>query len=780
MGSGAQVNPFQSSDPVVGAKLRLEQPPADLMTTNFTSITDVHGSPSMSGQTPPTLADSFGHGDSVADELEGFFRLNFPDEESGQERSPFQKAAAAFKRTRSHSPSPSRSHSSNAQHSFVTPVPHATNQDALFSVIMQELVEMLAVKFGRLGCHHLNEAGPTFYIRSLTEDNSKGPFEPCPTLEDPIHDMDDHQVLQMIDVWFSTHPLATIMSKTLFLREYRSNTYDRLLLAVVLADACYTQEGSSTNARAEALFQYASMGLHSRPKQNCTLSTAQTLTLIGWHELCFTRVRRATCFIGYAGKIMSKLKTSVDHAPATGLSQINGLDVGDVEAELINNAYWVTFAITLWAFLQADRPFSEFLPSSVPTVFPPVDERSSAVAKLDVISHNVSTLQVGARRIRELWQLSHVASTAGHIYALLPRSKRVHDVRAPLSWQARSLHQLRLLSSRHPAMSVLCVQIRWILVDAVEHLLNTETVSSSQSYVLTAYQTVIIHLLFPRSDVEIDDTAVCAKLLDAFDTSVKSLLEIFAKIHGDGLSTFLLDPSWCNTANIFTLELDACARALDYIYTRLVRSVGVERQILYSRRHELFRCAATLHAAAKGDKLSSASRLRLVKKQLKKVRMQFEHFCATNAPSEESQQTTNPSTPPGSGTPAFGTPTPGTSALGTPALSEPTYLSDISASSVSDFDHLTNFRAAPPPQSQGQNSSAVYRNPNAFYGPNTVLNSIEHNPFSLDDIGFPSNSAPPQGLGAAGISIQWDPAAGAEFDDFGPLDLSFIKDWTQF
>ena len=776
MGSGVQINPFQTVDVAAGGKLRLEQSPADLMTGSFTPTTDLGGSPSTRDQTPPTLADSFGIGDSVADELEGFFRLNFPDVESGQERSPFQKAAAAFKRGGSHSPSPSRSHSLNRP-SFVAPISPVTNHDALFSVIMQELVEMLAIKFGKLGCHHLNETGPTFYIQSLTEDTSKGPFEPFPPPEDPIHDMDDHQVLQMIDVWFSIHPLATIMSKTLFLREYRSNTHDRLLLAVVLADACYAQEGPSANARAEALFQYASMGLHSRPKQNCTLSTAQTLTLIGWHELCFTRVRRATCFIGYAGKIMSKLKTSVDQAPATGLSQINGLDVGDVEAELINNAYWVTFAITLWAFLQADRPFSEFLPSSVPTAFPPVDERSSAVAKLDVISHNVSTLQVGARRIRELWRLSHVASTAGHIYALLPRSKRVHDARAPLSWQARSLHQLRLLSSRHPDMSVLCVQIRRILADAAEHLLKTEMVSSSQSYVLTAYQTVIVHLLFPRSDMETDDVAVTAKLLDFFGTSVKSLLDVFARLHGDGRSMVLLDPSWCNTANIFTLELDACARALDYIYTRLIQSVGIEHQIIYSRRHELSHFAATLHSAAKSDKLSSASRLRVVKKQLKKVRMQFEQLTAADAPSEESVQTTNPSTP-GLGTPAFGTPTIGSSALGTPASSEPTYLSDLTNSSLPDLDHLTTFRSAPP--TQNHNTSAAYRQQNAFYGSNTVLNSIEDNPSSLDDIGFPSHNVPPPGVGVAGISIQWDAAAGAEFDELGPLDFSFVKDWTQF
>jgi len=737
MGSGSQVNLYPTVALPSGDRPSLEQPAAESEPTGFTPTVDLTGTLVMYEQLVQPLTDSFGNGDSVADELEGFFRLNFPDEDSGKERSPFQKAATAF----------TRPPTATAR---ILPV---TNYDALFSLIMQELVEMLAVKFGKLGCHHLNENGPTFYIQSLSEDTSMGPFEQCSPPNDPVQDMDDHQVLQMIDVWFSIHPLATIVSKTLFLREYRSNTHDKLLLAVVLADASYAQEVRTANPRAEALFQYASLGLHSRSIQDCSLSTAQTLTLIGWHELCFGRVRRATCFIGYAGKIMSKLKTSVDHAPATGLSQINGLDVGDVEAELINNAYWVTFAITLWAFLQADRSFSEFLPARVPTIFPPVDERSSAVAKLDVISHNVSTLQVGARRIRELWRLSHVASTSSHVYALLPRKKGVLDTRGPSYWQARSLHQLRALSSRHPDMSVLCVQIRRILADAAEQLLKTETqVSSSQCYVLTAYQTVIIHLLFPRSDTDNDEAVVTVKMLDFFGTSVKALLDIFARLHGDGRSTMLLDPRWCTTANIFTLELDACARALECFYARLQQSTGIEHQIIYSRRHELSNFAATLHSAAKSDKLSSAIRLRVVKKLLKKVRLQFEQLSVADVQSD-GQETTN------SGTPLLGTP-----ALETPALSEPNYLSDITgASSLSDTDYLSYRPTA-------QNRNVDYHS-QSFY-PNTVLNSIEDStPFTLQDIG---SSAP----GVAGISIPWEGAS--DFNDIGPLDFSFVKDWTQF
>lgn len=755
MGFDAVMKPISATSLPSGIDSSLEQPTTESDSASFTPPEDLNGLPTIRGPLMQST-DTYGNGNSVADELDGFFRLNFPDKESGKERSPFQKAVAAF--NRANSGGPSRRPSMTNVPAVQTSLP-VTNYDALFSLIMQELVEMLAVKFGRLGCHHLNENGPTFYIQSLAEDQSLGPFDQqYMQPDDPVQDMDDHQVLQMIDVWFSIHPLATILSKTLFLREYRSNTHDRLLLAVVLADASYAQDGRTGNHKADALFQYAFSGLHTRPIQNCTLSTAQTLTLIGWHELCLMRVRRATCFIGYAGRIMSKLKTSVDHAPATGLSQINGLDVGDVEAELINNAYWVTFAITLWAFLQADRSFSDFLPSSVPTVFPPVDERSSAVSKLDVISHNVSTLQVGARRIRELWRLSHVASTAGHVYALLPRSKRVHDPCLPLSWQARSLHQLRQLSSRHPDMPVLCVQIRRILADAAEQLLKTESqVSSSQCYVLTAYQTVIVHLLFPRSDNDLDDAVVTVKMLDFFGATVKAFLDVFARLHGDGRGTMLMDPSWCTTANIFTLELDACARALEHFYTRLEQSVGIEHQIIYSRRHELSNFAATLHAAAKSDKISSAIRLRVVKKQLKKVRLQFERLSGSEVPSD-CQDTTSPPTP------AFGTPALDTPSLETPSFSDPNYLSDLSGTSLADLDSIS-FRPTPPHQAAAYHSQSFY--------PNTVLNSIEDpSPFALQDIN--STSAP----AVAGISIQWEGAP--EFDEIGPLDFSFVKDWTQF
>lgn len=228
-------------------------------------------------------------------------------------------------------------------------------------------------------------------------------------------------------------------------------------------------------------------------------------------------------------------------------------------------------------------------------------------------------------------------------------------------------------------MSVLCVQIRHILTDVAEQLLKTETqVSSSQCYVLTAYQTVINHLLFPRSDTDNDEAVVTVKMLDFFGTSVKALFDIFARLHGDGRSIMLLDPRWCTTANIFTLKLDACVRALECFYVRLQQSTGIEHQIIYSCRHELLNFAATLHSAAKSDKLFSAIRLRVVKKLLKKVRLQFEQLSVADVQSN-GQETTN------SGTPLLGTP-----ALETPALSEPNYLFDITgASSLSDTDSLS-------------------------------------------------------------------------------------------
>ena len=169
-----------------------------------------------------------------------------------------------------------------------------------------------------------------------------------------------------------------------------------------------------------------------------SLGLLQTLILLGWHELCTARARRAICFLGWAGYVLPNLP-----APPLALNQTNGINVGEVAAETSTNVHWLLFVINLWALTQTHSPIAELLPSA-PINFPPVDESASAVFRLDVMSDNLSTLPHQARLFRELWHLCHVASTTAHIYALYPRQRPGPNDEAsgPACWQARTLWQL--------------------------------------------------------------------------------------------------------------------------------------------------------------------------------------------------------------------------------------------------------------------------------------------------------------------------------------------------
>lgn len=591
---------------------------------------------------------------SLATELEMMFQQNFyPTAANKKSMNVYQEAITAFNRqAKGRGDSPNDSGSDQSPPTTPSPPVSADfkcavmSYEAILSLLTQELVEMLSVKYGRLSCHHLGDTAATFYIKSLASDTTPRMItEPAVPLRNPIQDFDLHRTLQMIEIWFSVHPLSTIVSKTLLLRQYRSNTHDEMLLSLIIADALYIGDGKAANTQGEAFFNYAISLLHQQPLRKCSLSTAQALTLLGWHELCLAKARRATCFLGYACRIVNKLMTRAAQVPTTGLSRINGIDAGEVEVELMRNIYWIVLSITLWSFMQFDQPFADLLPSPLTMGFPPVEQSSSIVYKLDLVSGNISTFQRQGRMIRELWALSHITSTVGHVYSLFPRNVRSGvDLPSNLCWQARPLQQLRLLSNPRQDITILCGRIREILAEATKQV-SPQRIGSpaSRATVLSAYHTIIVHLLFPRLDPSttglpkssfLDDPPLTGDILDAFSDSAKALMEISKDFLQDdcmGSDKVLYstgsaaDPGISMTTNMFVLGLDACARTLEIFSGRLRSSnSSSERAMLMSRKLEFATLTRDLHNITKIERLNIARKVRLVKKHFKMVRVQLE------------------------------------------------------------------------------------------------------------------------------------------------------------
>lgn len=152
--------------------------------------------------------------------------------------------------------------------------------------------------------------------------------------------------------------------------------------------------------------------------------------------------------------------------------------------------------------------------------------------------------------------------------------------------------------------------------------------SLSKALVLTAYHTLIIHLLFPRTDSEQEDPIVTSEeLLVDFCSSASRLLEIFSFVDADNANDRLITRARSSTfVDIFVLGLDVCSRAIDYIYTRTQRGSESECQIIAWKETELESIASQMHKIAKSETLLTANNLRAIKKKLKHVKSRFTEF----------------------------------------------------------------------------------------------------------------------------------------------------------
>lgn len=490
-------------------------------------------------------------------------------------------------------------------------------------VLIKDFVEMVALQFGDLGCDQVEDDDSRLFKRCLAMDDTQNMFDQPTEAQNPLLEYNDHQTLQMIDVWFSHHPLAVIISKTLLLRSCRDGAHDNILLAVIMADVKFAESDLEAREKGIEIFRWANSKLFDIPSTNVDLVTVQALTLLGWHELCAARVRRSMCYFLHASNLVTSLQ-----APTIRLNQINGMDIGEVEAELARSIRWITFSVILWAFMQMDAPIMELLPSSSSTSFPPIDETCSKVFALDFASDNISTLPHQARTIRDLWPISHVASTTAHIYALYPRKQTLAEPSKRASWHTRTLRQLQRLSSplqnTPEDVSTLCSKVRHVLVGALELFEPHAGCEISQSIVLAAYHTMIIHFLFPRSPDLSGRMPVTDGLIEDVCRSARALLQVSPALErpqDSGRMTMGLCP--CTIAEVFVLGLDACGRALAYFQSRSRLNVEHEALLVSAKHQELSSLASDLRVLSKHENLSQTKRNKAVKKQLKQVVQTF-------------------------------------------------------------------------------------------------------------------------------------------------------------
>ncbi|KAK6513844.1 hypothetical protein TWF506_008276 [Arthrobotrys conoides] len=530
--------------------------------------------------------------------------------------------------------------------------------DGVLTFMAQEVVEMVAIMYGRLGCQHLEDSAGKFYVKSCLADTSPRMFSSsvlngtAAQKPSPLARFEQHQIVQMIESWFSLHPLSSIASKTLFLRQFRDGKHDEILLNLMVGDALYIGDGRVGSNAGEPFFEYACALMGARKEDKFSLSVMQSCLLLAWHNFCIGKGRRGTAFASLACAGTNKTLIQLNDKPITGQGMINGVDIGEVETELLKNINCVLSLLTLWGFMQFDTPFADFLPA-VPLASEslPSDRRFSKVAELDERSGNLSARRRQEYMIKSWWALRNVTSTCSHIYALYPRNVSTaleESNKDDMFWI--SVHRLKGINNQN--IPLLCLRIRKVLEEAVRSLeakkesSNLSTTAHSVPVVL--YYVIMIHLLFPNVAEEDDWSVTLDTMVKFLETSefLLGALDRFESENQDApgddkwvFSRAMLPPETADIAmaNMMLLGIDACGRALEYFIGCVDKGSWQESQVVLAHRARLREVAKALLKAAKYDKLNSARRLKEVKRQVKKVIGRLEEWRVLDDPASPPQ-----------------------------------------------------------------------------------------------------------------------------------------------
>ncbi|PWN89097.1 hypothetical protein FA10DRAFT_135770 [Acaromyces ingoldii] len=158
-----------------------------------------------------------------------------------------------------------------------------------------------------------------------------------------------------------------------------------------------------------------------------SLSIAQGLLLTAWRLLLNGRARRASIMLGQCCAVVNALLDlssqnsdgSIALTAATGAAaatamvtvtevRINGIDVAQLELELLGNIYWIEQSLLLWMSQSLNVGVPGYSSPTSPAALPPLDEHSSLVFELDYTSGHFTTLSNLARGIQQLRALAHV------------------------------------------------------------------------------------------------------------------------------------------------------------------------------------------------------------------------------------------------------------------------------------------------------------------------------------------------------------------------------------
>ena len=286
----------------------------------------------------------------------------------------------------------------------------------------------------------------------------------------------------------------------------------------------------------------------------------------------------------------------------TNTMKLNGIAISRVEKEILQNIYWLRLLSATWSLMQIDQPFSLLVPNEFPDL-PSLDETTSTILQLDRASGNISALHSQTQNICWMWPLSYVTITVAQIYIL--------HLNAPSEARKDQIPPSSFLLRSDLDQSTVASGIRDYFLQAIHFVEHEATTLSSQSFLLTAYHTVLIYMLFSSSE-EQSPPPTASPTVHALCKSIMTLLVISERL-SQPIGPMSAHRTY--SAHTLVLALDVCSRALVHICMKCEQEYIADLDTTRLIRDRLVGLVEKLREACKTNAMPQyAFAMRLIKK----------------------------------------------------------------------------------------------------------------------------------------------------------------------
>lgn len=432
----------------------------------------------------------------------------------------------------------------------------------LIMVLTQDIIDAMVTRFSGLDCVAFFANQSQFFQANLASSSSpelSPVFEPA-----PLAGYNSYRTTQLLDVWFGAHPLSMALSKTLLLRDVRGNSYDPLLLAVVLGSGLLELGDSDARLESEKLLQWASSRLQYISTAAADLSTAQALSLLAWHETCEGNILQAMAYSIYANRTVTHLLMNTLARSSRHVQQINGVDLVQTELEMMHILGWMTLALMIWHFTHLGIVDDSL--SALATMYehPPTNKDASLVLRLDKAADNISSFPHQWAWIQEIWAISHITYAAAHLNLFNSHQARrpTSPAHPPHSCQSQLHEPLRNIRPYKVDNGNLSNEARAVLARNVQIIEANMEDQVAKKWILAVYHTLLVHLLFPRTEMIVVTADLVHDLADCLTFFSRSFPVL---VHAS--TTHALPRSSIQSCvRSYMAGLAACGSAIDTIF----------------------------------------------------------------------------------------------------------------------------------------------------------------------------------------------------------------------